>query len=450
LILLVNLGLGVYRISYANLWSDEYTSLSTIGQPWRALTAGSYPRELNPPLYYLLLKGWAELFGPGLAGMRLFSLILAAGGAALMYAIGTLLGDWRSGLGSAAFLSFHYLYIFHAVDIRMYPLLVFSSLAALACYLVYTEREAAGPGWLAGMGLFIGISLYTHFMAVFLPAALLGISGLRYLVGRSRRERAAWTAIALSLLVFTPGFVYYFVTRQRVLAGEYGPPEASQVLTPAYTLALLAGAGGVSLDPANGLQLLSLAAVAAGTAALFRAGRKDYALALPLVLIGASWGAILISASKRILPRYLMHLNALAGLLIGFPLRRSSDRFTRLAGWISLAALLFYAYDGLTYLANQEGQFMDNELAARVIQQESPPDEIVVILGWDARPLQYYLNRPMLNSFDFYAALDSGEPQPSYLLVQSEHAAPLSLDPARLQSIFADPHGKFTLYRYAP
>ena len=83
---LIGFGLRVQKLSFQPLWGDEgwsfYFALLSLPQ-LLTLTA----LDIHPPLYYILLKGWLFIFGPGPEEARFLSVLF---GTALIPVVGIL------------------------------------------------------------------------------------------------------------------------------------------------------------------------------------------------------------------------------------------------------------------------------------------------------------------------------------------------------------------------
>jgi len=75
LVLAVALGLRLIAINQS-LWLDEAVSINAVRNfAWTDFIGGFSIYDFHPPLYYLMLKAWGELFGFGVITMRLPSVI---------------------------------------------------------------------------------------------------------------------------------------------------------------------------------------------------------------------------------------------------------------------------------------------------------------------------------------------------------------------------------------
>jgi len=75
LILLLALGLRLYRIEAQSLWNDEGTSVALAQRDLLTITE-SAAHDIHPPLYYYLLHGWIALWGHSELAVRSLSALL--------------------------------------------------------------------------------------------------------------------------------------------------------------------------------------------------------------------------------------------------------------------------------------------------------------------------------------------------------------------------------------
>ena len=94
--------------------------------------------------------------------MRWFSLLWFVGSLILIYFVTESLGDIHTGLGAAFLLAFHPMYVYYAIEIRMYTMLMFLFLLALLSFLRYTRATRNQTVWLTILVGSITLALYTH------------------------------------------------------------------------------------------------------------------------------------------------------------------------------------------------------------------------------------------------------------------------------------------------
>jgi len=207
-VLLTAIALRVITLGGKGLWLDEAYSVHLARQGFGDLIR-QLSLESTPPLYYLCLHFWMDLFGSGEAAVRALSLLFSLGTLAVLYAIGRRFFSRPVAVAAAALAAFSPLQVYYGQETRMYSLLAFLA----ACLLYFTVRIAAvstdapaGPGSprraAIGMGITGLLMLYTHTVALWFVAACF-IAALYF-----ARDRKARVPVLLSMsgtiLAFLP------------------------------------------------------------------------------------------------------------------------------------------------------------------------------------------------------------------------------------------------------
>ena len=154
----------------ASLWMDEGLSIGISSQPFFDIP-GVLKQDGAPPLYYLMLHVWMELFGNGPSDTQglsvAISLIAVPGG---LWA-GWTLFNRRAGLICAALAAFNPFLTIYAQETRMYSLMVVLSLLISAAFIhvyVYGHRR-----YLPLFAVLLAAILYTHSWGIFVTAGLI-------------------------------------------------------------------------------------------------------------------------------------------------------------------------------------------------------------------------------------------------------------------------------------
>ena len=149
-----------HDLSAHGLWFDEgYTAWVVslpVGQLIRAVRA-----DTAPPLYYLLLRAWAAVFGHSEAALRAMSATAATVGlVAFLPVVRRLLADPWARAGAVALYAASYMQAAYAHECRFYAGM--SMLGVVDLYLVLLACERATVGRLAGVAAAWTLSLYTE------------------------------------------------------------------------------------------------------------------------------------------------------------------------------------------------------------------------------------------------------------------------------------------------
>lgn len=412
------LALRAYRIGVQELWGDESISHTMATMPdWIALNA-SGP---NPPLYYLLLRGWVALAGESEAALRGFSAVAGSlAVAACAWAGREILGR-RVGLWSAAFVAVAPIHVYYSQEARTYAWLTLALFLVLGS--AWRAARVDSPRAWIGFGLAALAAVYSHYFALLalVPVVLLPL--LAEERGRSRR-RALRLGVALAgvgvglapWLLLSFGFSDSTLRRVDWIqaAWEATPPalaipkslEVFAIGPERSTLSIfLKQYTGLEYPLwLRGLGLASVFAIAVAAASRWRDGsvgvsrlgaRKLWlalCLALPLL---ALW---VVSFWK---PLYVVGRYDLVGfpafaLLAGLGLAKlgGGGRTLRPGLFVVLAlSLVIGTKLGLYYReAAAPPSVPDREAAALLVDQVAT-GEAVVIMGEDFDPFLYYLRR---------------------------------------------------------
>jgi hypothetical protein len=212
----------VFRfLTTSDLWLDEALTVNIAQVPLSDLV-DALKRDGAPPLYYVLLHGWTQLFGTSDVAVRALSGVLGLLMLPLAYFAGRRLGGkdadrarWIGWTSVLVVASSPYA-IRYSTETRMYMLTMV--LVLLGYLLIWRAVEKPTLGPLAGLALVTAALLYTQYWAFFLLGAL-GVALLAVLwlargdEGRERR-RTTWRIIGalvvggVLFVPWLPTFVY--------------------------------------------------------------------------------------------------------------------------------------------------------------------------------------------------------------------------------------------------
>jgi len=220
-----------YKLELNGLWIDEaFTYLSTTGTQFRGymavpqnviiehppqLTDPAYAKpwwqvlrpdtqDINPPLYFFLLRLWMSAFGWQDADARAFSIFAGLAAIAFMYGAVSELSGRVSGLFSAAIMAFSQAQIDFSREARSYMLVMMLGSAA-AWAMVRIEKRGTSRPRLLGLAVTCIAMLLTHYFACAIVLTLIAYSWLR-LRGTCRRQTLGVCigALVLFLVAWSP------------------------------------------------------------------------------------------------------------------------------------------------------------------------------------------------------------------------------------------------------
>ena len=254
----VAVGVALRFFSTSELWLDEALSANIAALPVGDLL-DALRHDGHPPLYYLLLHGWMQVFGEGDVAVRALSGVIGVAMLPLAWVAGRRLAGLSGARWALVVAALSPYAIRYSTETRMYSLVM---LLVLAGYLLLTDalREPTGRR-LAGLFLLSGLLLLTHYWSFYLLAAV----GLVLLLRWRRRPDdrpatlRALAAIAAGGVLFLPwlgGFLYQAGHTGTPWGEPYRPTEILQTTLNDF------GGGLVSEALLGGAVILILALVA--------------------------------------------------------------------------------------------------------------------------------------------------------------------------------------------
>jgi len=169
----------IFRLISLNqsLWLDEVVVAQTVRRYlFVEIITRFSPTDFHPPLYYLFMDQWTNVFGYGEVALRFPSVIFSLLAGLIVYRLAReLAGSHAAGWWAAAFLLFNPLIIYYSQEARMYMMVVF--LASALLYLLrrelFSHDKKTHSTWI-GVGIAICASLLlgTFYGSIFYIAAI--------------------------------------------------------------------------------------------------------------------------------------------------------------------------------------------------------------------------------------------------------------------------------------
>ncbi|MER7407220.1 glycosyltransferase family 39 protein [Streptomyces sp. NPDC000070] len=312
--LLWTLALGLWGLSRQHsVWRDE----AATWQVARRSTADIWHMlgevDAVHGLYYLLMHGLFECFGPGTTTLRLPSVLAMAVAAACVTVIGHRLAGGRAGLGGGLIFGLLPAVQFYLQEGRPYALVAAGAGVSTLLLVTALQGRDRKAHWAAYGGTLLLCALLNWLSLLILPAHAATLAWTR--AGRGTWIR--WTAAGTAAVAAALPMILFTLTQSRQVS--WIPPLTWHMLIgPAIVLAI--GALGALADrPRAGRP--SLAAVALPLLAVPQIGLIGLSLAKPLfldryvlfsmlglaLLIGAALGAVarmikFPGVSRRLVP----------------------------------------------------------------------------------------------------------------------------------------------------
>ncbi|WP_433398685.1 glycosyltransferase family 39 protein [Streptomyces sp. CA-146814] len=361
------LALGLWGLSRQDsVWRDEAATWQVARRSTAEITELLGNVDVVHGLYYLLMHGLFELFGPGTAVLRLPSVVAMAVAASCVAALGhRLAGPW-AGLGGGLALGLLPAVQFYLQEGRPYALV--AAAAGISTLLLVTLVEGRGRAvhWVAYGGTVAVSGLLNWLSLLILPAHLVTLLGCRAGRGTGRR----WTAAAVAAVACVLPLVLF--SRSQSAQVSWIPPLTWHMLIgPAILLAI--GGAGALLErrcPHPRPGRLSAAAVGLPLLAVPQLGLVGLSLIQPLFL-------------DRYVLFSLLGLALLIGVAIGAAVRAVARRRPRAAPWVLpvVVAVAMAALLPQSLAKRSPSSRVDDVLAvaADVRRMKSPGDVVLFI-----------------------------------------------------------------------
>lgn len=193
--------LRLYQLDAASFWSDEAFSGHWIHRSLAYISIDGLVIETTPPLYYILLKGWAMVFGDSDFALRLFSVAASVATVLMVFVLGREICGTPVALAAALVFALAPMQIAYAQEARAYALVPLFFTIALLGLLRFVRAALADRPYCdnAALALYAAgatLLIYGHATSVFTVAALSGCGGMLLLL--ARRGRAALRPFVLA------------------------------------------------------------------------------------------------------------------------------------------------------------------------------------------------------------------------------------------------------------
>jgi hypothetical protein len=224
LILAFAAALRIHNVGRKCFWIDELFTLESItqgnvaayiSQPWNKVISPAPrlthpdtlipwwrllrpdPQDIHPPLYYVLARRWASVFGFGEAGLRSLSVVASLASIVVLWAVVRRLSGPGAGLWAAGIMAAARPQIEFAQEARSYALML--AVALWACLsIARIEQLGATTRRCVALGTALLAMLFIHYFAA-VGAVVLGIYAAIRLRGRERRRTLIACVIAVAV-----------------------------------------------------------------------------------------------------------------------------------------------------------------------------------------------------------------------------------------------------------
>lgn len=244
LITLLGLGLRIWNLTSISLWHDEAFSALLIRYSWGEMMY-RIGLDVHPPMYYIFLRFWSEIFGHSLFALRGMSVLFGVGTIIITYFFVNYIFNNKQVAVLAAFLvAVNPFQVQYVTEARMYTMGAFFAISSAFALSAALRNQVAfyvnasntflqtqlRKKFFAYYGIFVlmsAILIYTHYYLLFTVAAI-GFYGLLFCIFKFKTEFKKYVWVILSgiliLVSFLPWLKVFMFQFKQVGAGYWIPP----------------------------------------------------------------------------------------------------------------------------------------------------------------------------------------------------------------------------------
>ena len=409
LILLLALGLRVWRLDQHALWWDEgNNAYFAHASPARLLEMSRLTHDTNPPVHRLALGLWLTLLGDSAANLRLLSVLCGALTVGLAFHWGRRLAGDRAGLLAALLLALSPAAIGYSREAKGYPWITLFEWIGLTLLIPLVEpparpRRRATTLLLWACYVFASaLAVGAHYYALFVHLAqgvwlIAGV--LRPWRGWREAARRLWPWALAQVAVLALVAPWTLLTWRTAYPGAAAIPlEQNASDLGAYVTAMLTRlAGGLRVAPGWGW-LAALALLIPAAWAVWRGRGADrvgrHSLLACLIGVPLAAGYLVQCAGVIVIPRLFLYVVPALCILAAAGLARLGRRALPLG--LALALAWGLSLPG-AYAAPAPPEEDIRGLAATLDALARPGDAAVVSYIWQEGMLRMYAPRADLD-----------------------------------------------------
>jgi uncharacterized membrane protein len=414
---LVSLAIGLHQ----SVWFDEAYSIFLAKQPVADLIHLT-SIDGHPPLYYLLLKAWATLFGFSELALRSLSVILMGGAIIVAGLLAKRLFGVRAALLTLPLLVVAPFMLRYGFEIRMYALAALIGIAATYVLVVARQTKDSRQSWLlySLYAALVALGVYTLYYT-----ALLWIAHVVWLVWLAIKHRqsplkARWpVALAGSVILFIPWLPIFIsqlgngalspVVKTLNLEQLVGIVTFNFLYQPAWQLGVFASFVIILI-----IGILIYFAIKAFKYASTL--EREYLVLMSLYTLVPILVLMAVSLAKPMyLERYLAHVIVGGLVFIGAIIALTLAHKKSVRSWLAAGLLFAVMIAGSIHLMQignynfQRSQLPSTKYAAEVVREDCTDDSLIVAKDpYVAIELLYYLPNCQVYFFSETAELSGG------------------------------------------
>ncbi len=394
-----------WRLGQQSLWFDEGYTAWLVSHPVEEIIR-LVRADTAPPLYYLLLHGWTEIFGRSEIALRSLSTVFSI--LTLLLAIDIarrLMPNPAAVAATACAMGLSFMQLQYAQEARAYAMMAFGVIAAFDCLLRHVA--ARHRRWLIPLPVLFAAAMYTHNMAAPYVLALM----LAWLVlpsGRpfSRRIGEIAVVIGIAGLLYLPWAIFGLPAQiQMIRRGFWAEPLSHYAVL--ADIASLAGVrqywssasvlNRIHVHILDGKGPLLMTMILLGLSGMLsivlqQGWRRRLAIGLLIVALFPPLFVAVYSVLRTplFLDKLFLPSATLMPIFALLPLSMRLSRPARRAAWAGAGVLLFLSAATL-WGYHVEGKKEDWRSAAAAVSALPPAHRLIVFVADDGQlPFDYY------------------------------------------------------------
>ena len=206
ILLSVFLFLCVFSLTKSSVWHDEGYTATLIQKNYGAVIRDT-GLDVHPPLYYLILKAWSQIFGSTVFALRFFSVVCMFGAVVVTWRIFRKIFDPKNALYALSFMAIGPFLVRYGQEMRMYGLAALITAISTWLWLKLQDSEKKSKATLIFYGFMIAAGMYTQYFFVLVP--MIHIISLLFEPGKKFKQKSAamlayWPSVAVATALFLP------------------------------------------------------------------------------------------------------------------------------------------------------------------------------------------------------------------------------------------------------
>ena len=351
-----------------------------------------FSNENNPPLHFMLLHYWMELFGNSPWSVRSLSLLFSVLAIPVIWTLGRKILTTPYAVLFVLFFILGSFNHYHAVEARVYSLFVLLfALVFLELYkMLFDDRKSFRK-----LAFWNALLLYSHYLGGFVIVTELLILLIFFRKMTLRKWGSVGISLVISGILYIPGIQLFFSRIEHFSGKGTWVPEAHWTELYGNIVRFCNSKWAVVALGAAGL-ICAVVALKKNRAEIFTKIKSSKVLFVTLAFAIPYLGLFVMSKVFQpvFLDRYLLFTTVPLFLGMALLLEIVSDKITK--GWLALAFVLPFAITSQYIPANNRA---DDELAAYVRKIKTPGTGIFLCPEFYDLTFMYYYDRSIFEDY---------------------------------------------------